>query len=570
MGRTAALNPTKTPHQSIKYLHQKSKTLPNFAGLQENFKRISTKEDAESISTKFRKSSYVSNHQKSTCKLNTDNQSQALDSGLEDTASKFSEFLSEDSKDTQASGYFTSSFALSCDENSNPGCPSSLNKNNNFALANLLNSKIVKQVNQKQSPLPDSVKDTLRNIKKPLCELSSRKRNFENFRLYSEKHQDIAEQKIRDRVDNLYKTPAEHREDAKLLKTRASTFDNFTPKTDSFTNSDLEDDYFEENSRSSSGYNSSKKLTPIQETSKTTFLKTIQPKRFIEWSDDTNNFLTVQNYMTSLRMTKCKFPKTLNEKVMDRHPELESRMRGILLDWLMEVCECFFLQRSTFYLAQSYLDTFLARTGLEPKSQENTEKSEKSSEQEDLTNTCVSKSQLQLLGITCLFVAAKIEEIDPPRLSKFAFITDGACSESDIVLQEMTLLQGLNWLTHPVTSYDWLRLYLQTTYFYLVKKKEKKEEKTTNGKSKLTPVTKKKQQNLNCLEVSKDYIEKLSFTPMVFAQMCQLLDLASLDINCLRFKPHELAASILYHFSSQSTAKKASNLNMNSLRWFLL
>lgn len=47
--------------------------------------------------------------------------------------------------------------------------------------------------------------------------------------------------------------------------------------------------------------------------------------------------------------------------------------------------------------------------------------------------------------------------------------------------------------------------------------------------------------------------------------MCQLLDLATLDVNCLKFKPHELAASILYHFSSSATSKKASNLNMNSL-----
>ena len=52
---------------------------------------------------------------------------------------------------------------------------------------------------------------------------------------------------------------------------------------------------------------------------------------------------------------------------------------------------------------------------------------------------------------------------------------------------------------------------------------------------------------------------------MVFAQMCQMLDLAILDLNCWQWQPHELAAAILYHFSSQNVAKKASNLNMNSL-----
>lgn len=95
------------------------------------------------------------------------------------------------------------------------------------------------------------------------------------------------------------------------------------------------------------------------------FLKSIQHKRFIEWSEDKADYLTLQNYMTSLRMAKCKFPKHLNEHILKRHPQLENRMRGILLDWLMEVCDCFNLQRSTFYLAQSYLDMYLAKNGMD-------------------------------------------------------------------------------------------------------------------------------------------------------------------------------------------------------------
>lgn len=297
-------------------------------------------------------------------------------------------------------------------------------------------------------------------------------------------------------------------------------------------------------------------------------------------------------------MAKCKFPKHLNEHILKRHPQLENRMRGILLDWLMEVCDCFNLQRSTFYLAQSYLDMYLAKNGMDiPESDsraddssfksdfdrhstdsaysspsKSSSKSKKETYVSEKIDTTVSKSQLQLLGITCLFVASKVEEIDPPRLAKFAFITDGACSVDDILLHELTLLQSLDWLTHPVTAYDWLRLYLQTTYFYLVKKRTKntKAAQTSPGQNSNTSTPNSTSspnlpKSLNNFEVSKDYIEKLSFTPIVFAQMCQLLDLATLDMNCLKFKPHELAASILYHFSSQATTKKASNLNMNNL-----
>lgn len=59
-------------------------------------------------------------------------------------------------------------------------------------------------------------------------------------------------------------------------------------------------------------------------------------------------------------------------------------MRAILLDWLIEVCEVYKLHRETYYLAVDYLDRFLS------------------------TNSKISKTRLQLIGITCLFVAAKV------------------------------------------------------------------------------------------------------------------------------------------------------------------
>ena len=53
----------------------------------------------------------------------------------------------------------------------------------------------------------------------------------------------------------------------------------------------------------------------------------------------------------------------------------------------------------------------------------------------------VQKQQLQLIGITALFVSAKLEEIYPPKLTEFAYVTDGACRESEILDQELVLLK---------------------------------------------------------------------------------------------------------------------------------
>ena len=96
-------------------------------------------------------------------------------------------------------------------------------------------------------------------------------------------------------------------------------------------------------------------------------------------------------------------------KVFARHPAIQERMRAVLFDWLIEVCEVYRLHRETFYLATDFIDRYLAKT-------------------ED-----VPKTRLQLLGVTCLFVASKIEEIYPPKLGEFTYVTDGACSDEEIL-----------------------------------------------------------------------------------------------------------------------------------------
>lgn len=79
--------------------------------------------------------------------------------------------------------------------------------------------------------------------------------------------------------------------------------------------------------------------------------------------------------------------KTLVQRdpqMFQRHPTLQPKMRAILLDWLIEVCEVYKLHRETYYLAMDYIDRFLS------------------------IHLNVPKNQLQLIGITCLFIASKV------------------------------------------------------------------------------------------------------------------------------------------------------------------
>lgn len=103
----------------------------------------------------------------------------------------------------------------------------------------------------------------------------------------------------------------------------------------------------------------------------------------------------------------------------DVQPRITCQMRAVLVDWLVEVADDFKLTTETLYLAVAYVDRFLSRR-------------------------VIAREELQLLGITCLLVAAKYEEINPPPVERFAYVTDSACSADDIVTVEAEVARALD------------------------------------------------------------------------------------------------------------------------------
>ncbi|SMN17966.1 similar to Saccharomyces cerevisiae YGR109C CLB6 B-type cyclin involved in DNA replication during S phase [Maudiozyma saulgeensis] len=93
-------------------------------------------------------------------------------------------------------------------------------------------------------------------------------------------------------------------------------------------------------------------------------------------------------------------------------------MRAILIEWLIEVHEKFHYVQETLILAIAIMDKFLSQN-------------------------IVTMSKLQLLAVTSLFIASKFEEINLPKLSNFAYITDGAASINDIKIAEAYILKSL-------------------------------------------------------------------------------------------------------------------------------
>ncbi|CAB4290615.1 unnamed protein product [Prunus armeniaca] len=79
--------------------------------------------------------------------------------------------------------------------------------------------------------------------------------------------------------------------------------------------------------------------------------------------------------------------------------DISPNMRGILVDWLVEVAEEYQLVTDTLFLTVSYIDRYLS-------------------------SYAISRNKLQLLGVACMLVASKYEEICPPRVEDFCYITD--------------------------------------------------------------------------------------------------------------------------------------------------
>jgi len=114
-----------------------------------------------------------------------------------------------------------------------------------------------------------------------------------------------------------------------------------------------------------------------------------------------------------------------NPNYMDNQKELAWKMRAILMDWLIQIHFRFRLLPETLFLCCNIIDRFLSAR-------------------------VVSVAKLQLVGITCLFIASKTEEIVSPSVVNFLQCADSSYTEHDILQAERYVLKTLDWnLSYP-------------------------------------------------------------------------------------------------------------------------
>lgn len=217
-------------------------------------------------------------------------------------------------------------------------------------------------------------------------------------------------------------------------------------------------------------------------------------------NDESESAAKMLNYLISIEGIYSPDPNFLE----NYQPDLSSIMRAILVDWMMEVWNEFTLKRETFHYAVNYVDRFLS-------SKHN-----------------IRKEELQLVGVTSMFMAAKMEEVYSPRVADFAKSTDNGYNAKQIIKMEKLMLKELGWRTTPPTYAMWANWYMNQWDIYIA----------TNEYAMTHHVL---QQNPGLTFKTSD---ECAYSR--FREVLQILDMVLLDHNCLQYKPRGLVAAVMY------------------------
>ncbi|MCD7470774.1 hypothetical protein HAX54_010884 [Datura stramonium] len=197
----------------------------------------------------------------------------------------------------------------------------------------------------------------------------------------------------------------------------------------------------------------------------------------------------IYDYLHQMEIEKKRRP--LPDYLEKVQKDVSANMRGVLVDWLVEVADEYKLLSDTLYLTVSYIDRFLSVN-------------------------VIPRQRLQLLGVSSMLIASKYEEISPPHVEDFCYITDNTYTTKEVVKMEADVLKCLQFEMGNPTTKTFLRRF-----------------------------TKIAQEDCKNPDLQ---LEFLGF---------YLAELSLLDYNCVKFLPSLVAAAVI--FLSRFTFKPKSH-----------
>ncbi|KAI8549050.1 hypothetical protein RHMOL_Rhmol07G0321200 [Rhododendron molle] len=155
-------------------------------------------------------------------------------------------------------------------------------------------------------------------------------------------------------------------------------------------------------------------------------------------SADRKNPLAVVEYIDDLYAyyKRVESSSCVSPNYMAQQSDLNEKMRGILIDWLIEVHYKFELMDETLYLTVNLIDRFLA---VQP----------------------VVRKKLQLVGVTAMLLACKYEEVSVPVVEDLILISDKAYSRIEVLQMEKLMVNTLQFNLSVPTPYVFMRRFLK-------------------------------------------------------------------------------------------------------------
>ncbi|XP_032529208.2 G2/mitotic-specific cyclin-B2-like [Danaus plexippus] len=143
----------------------------------------------------------------------------------------------------------------------------------------------------------------------------------------------------------------------------------------------------------------------------------------------------IYKYLTELEK---KYP--IETDHLKNQTEITGKMRATLIDWLVEVQRQFSLVLETFHLTVGIIDRYL----------------------QAVPN--VQRNQLQLVGVTAMFIASKYEEIYAPDVGDFVYVTDNAYTKSDVFQCERDIMSKLGFCLARPIPLSFLRRFVKAAH----------------------------------------------------------------------------------------------------------
>ncbi|KAH8926545.1 hypothetical protein BT69DRAFT_972585 [Atractiella rhizophila] len=155
-----------------------------------------------------------------------------------------------------------------------------------------------------------------------------------------------------------------------------------------------------------------------------------------EWDQydeqDMDDPIMVAEYVKEIYCYMMELENNPKADYMERQDDLNWRMRGVLIDWLIDIHGKFRLVPETLFTAVNIIDRFLSiRT--------------------------IALVKFQLVGLVALMIACKYEEIICPALSNFLYMAEDGYSEEEFLKAETFVLEFIGYDLSFPTPIGFLR-----------------------------------------------------------------------------------------------------------------